>query len=128
MEERKVNKMGSFGNQEDFDCPDGAHRIGDKGSALLRNHHPTVKPLALMEYLVRLITPPGGIVLDPFCGSGTTLIACVREGCQFIGIDKDPEYVEIARRRVGRWLKDGKQLSLIRPSLESINPLFGESE
>ncbi|MHB0934914.1 MAG: DNA-methyltransferase [Armatimonadota bacterium] len=64
------------------------------------NHHPTVKPLALMRYLVRLITPPGGTVLDPFAGSGSTGIACVQEGFSFIGIEREAEYLEIARRRI----------------------------
>lgn len=63
------------------------------------NKHPTVKPIDLMEYLCRLVTPPGGIVLDPFMGSGTTGVACKRNGFQFIGIEIDPEYFEIARTR-----------------------------
>ncbi len=64
------------------------------------NHHPTVKPLALMEYLCTLTkTPTGGLVLDPFCGSGTTCIACINTERDYIGIEKDPEYVEIAKRR-----------------------------
>lgn len=68
---------------------------------LLLNHHPTVKPLALMEYLCTLTkTPTGGVVLDPFMGSGTTGIACVNTGRDFIGIDISEEYVEIARRRI----------------------------
>jgi site-specific DNA-methyltransferase (adenine-specific) len=101
MEDRQVNKMGSFGNQEDFDCPDGAHRVGDKGSSRMKNHHPTVKPLALMRYLCRLVTPPGGLVLDPFMGSGTTGMAAKDEGFRFIGIEKEPEYLAIAERRIG---------------------------
>ena len=65
-----------------------------------RNHHPTVKPLALMEYLCNLTkTPTGGIVLDPFGGSGTTAMACVKTGRQYIVIEKDPEYCEIAGLR-----------------------------
>lgn len=64
------------------------------------NHHPTVKPTELMRYLVRLVTPPGGTVLDQFCGSGSTGKACMLEGFNFIGIDKTPEYVEIARARI----------------------------
>lgn len=65
------------------------------------NHHPTVKPIELMRYLVRLTkTPTGGIVLDPFMGSGTTGIACVNEGRDFIGIEKEPEYFEIAQKRI----------------------------
>jgi DNA modification methylase len=63
------------------------------------NHHPTVKPLDLMQWLCRLVTPPGGTVLDCFCGSGTTLIAADREGFDAIGIEQDAEYAAIARRR-----------------------------
>ena len=70
----------------------------------MKNGHPTVKPIALMEYLVRLTkTPTGGVVLDPFMGSGTTGIACVNEGRDFIGIEQNEEYLEIARRRIEYW-------------------------
>lgn len=62
--------------------------------------HPTQKPVALMRWLVRLVTPPDGIVLDPFLGSGTTGVAAVAEGFRFVGIDKDPSYVQTARRRI----------------------------
>ena len=65
------------------------------------NTHPTVKPLALMRWLVRLITPPGGKVLDPFIGSGTTALAAKEEAFRCIGIDTSDEYLEIARRRCG---------------------------
>ena len=64
------------------------------------NHHPTVKPTTLMQYLVRLVTPPSGIVLDPFMGSGSTGKACAYEGFEFIGIDQSAEYVAIARARI----------------------------
>ena len=64
------------------------------------NTHPTVKPLALMRWLVRLVTPPDGVVLDPFCGSGSTLIAATEEGFGFIGVDVNEEYVDIAQRRL----------------------------
>lgn len=64
------------------------------------NAHPTVKPIKLMEYLCRLITPPGGIILDPFMGSGTTGVAAKRLGFEFIGIEMNEEYLEIARRRI----------------------------
>jgi site-specific DNA-methyltransferase (adenine-specific) len=67
-----------------------------------RNTHPTVKPVDLMDYLVRLITPPGGTVLDPFMGSGSTRIAAQREAKGFIGIDLEPQYVEIAARRLAQ--------------------------
>jgi site-specific DNA-methyltransferase (adenine-specific) len=67
---------------------------------LRSNHHPTVKPTDLMRYLCRLVTPPGGIVLDPFTGSGSTGKAAILEGLQFIGIEREAEYVEIARARI----------------------------
>jgi len=65
-----------------------------------RNHHPTVKPTDLMRYLCRLVTPPGGTVLDPFMGSGSTGKAAALEGFKFIGIERDPEYIEIAKARI----------------------------
>ena len=67
----------------------------------VKNNHPTVKPLKLMEYLCILTkTPTGGVVLDPFAGSGTTGMACKKTGRSYILIEKDPEYVEIAKRRI----------------------------
>ena len=72
-----------------------AERLPRKG-----NHHPTVKPTDLMRYLCRLVTPPGGTVLDPFMGSGSTLKAAELEGFSAIGIELDPAYIEIARRRI----------------------------
>jgi len=65
-----------------------------------RNHHPTVKPTDLMRYLCRLITPPNGTILDPFTGSGSTGKAAMLEGFQFIGIEREAEYVEIAKARI----------------------------
>lgn len=64
------------------------------------NHHPTVKPIDLMRWLCRLITPPGGIVLDAFMGSGTTGLAAVEEKFRFIGIEREPPYFEIAKKRI----------------------------
>lgn len=78
------NKGGEFQNIEDD----------------IANHHPTVKPVDLMRWLVRLVTPPEGTVLDPFTGSGTTGIACVLEDFDFIGIEKNSEYLDIARARI----------------------------
>ena len=66
------------------------------------NGHPTVKPSALMRHLVRLVAPPGGIVLDPFAGSGTTLVAAQAEGMNAIGIEREAEYVEIIRARIAK--------------------------
>ena len=65
-----------------------------------KNNHPTVKPLTLMRYLCRLVTPPHGLVLDPFMGSGTTGIACRAEGFNFIGIELNPKYCEMAKKRI----------------------------
>jgi len=67
------------------------------------NAHPTVKPIGLMRWIVRLIAPPGGLVLDPFTGSGSTGIAAVLEGRQFIGIEREAEYIAIARARIAHW-------------------------
>jgi site-specific DNA-methyltransferase (adenine-specific) len=64
------------------------------------NTHPTVKATALMAYLCRLITPPGGLILDPFAGSGTTGIAAIREGFNFVGIEKEIEYIKIMESRI----------------------------
>ena len=73
-----------------------------------KNHHPTVKPIKLMQYLVKLITPPNGIVLDPFCGSGTTGVACKIDGFQFIGLEQDPEYAKIAEARLENYIDKEK--------------------
>ncbi len=67
-----------------------------------RNDHPTVKPVDLMRWLCRLVTPPGGLVLDPFLGSGSTGMAALGEGFRFAGIDLEEHYLEIARRRIAR--------------------------
>ena len=74
-----------------------------RGTTQRKNTHPTVKPLDLMRYLVRLITPPQGTVLDPFAGSGTTLCAAALEGFPYIGIEREAEYIEIIKARVKHW-------------------------
>ena len=74
--------------------------------------HPTVKPLSLMEYLVKLVTPPEGIVLDLFCGTGTTLVAADKLGFRWIGCDNDPESVIIAKRRIEAQRLENPQLAL----------------
>jgi site-specific DNA-methyltransferase (adenine-specific) len=78
-----------------FYCAKASKRDRDEG-----NHHPTVKPTDLMRYLCRLVTPPDGIVLDPFMGSGSTGKAAVLEGFRFIGIEREEEYCEIAKARI----------------------------
>lgn len=89
--------FGSAGGASRFYyCPKASR--SERGS---ENDWPTVKPLALMRWLVRLVTPKGGIVLDPFCGSGTTLLAAECEYLGSIGIDSDPHALSIARKRLG---------------------------
>jgi site-specific DNA-methyltransferase (adenine-specific) len=87
------------------DLKEAARKYGAVKSAKA-NTHPTVKPTSLMQYLVRLVTPPNGIVLDPFMGSGSTGKACVYEGFDFIGIDQSAEYVAIAQARIDFALAD----------------------
>jgi site-specific DNA-methyltransferase (adenine-specific) len=79
---------------------------GGKKPADARNPHPTVKPLELMRWLVRLLCPPGGVVLDPTAGSGTTGAAAVLEGRGFLGIELEPAYVEIAAARIAHHAKE----------------------
>jgi hypothetical protein len=69
----------------------------------VKNNHPTVKSVELMRWLCRLITPPGGAVLDPFAGSGSTGVGALLEGFDFFGIEQDPHYVDIARARLAHW-------------------------
>ena len=71
-----------------------------RGKTERRNVHPTVKPVAVMRWLCRLVTPPLGVVLDPYTGSGTTGVAAALEGFDFIGCELSPEYISIARARI----------------------------
>ena len=96
--ERK--KGGGIGGTKDQSLLTGSGNIRDN---LRRNTHPTVKPLELMKYLCRLITPLGGTLLDPFTGSGSTLCAAALEGFNYIGIERELEYVNIAKARVAYW-------------------------
>lgn len=82
----------------------GALRDGGR-SISVSNHHPTVKPLSLMRWLCRLVTPPGGLILEPFAGSGSTCIAAGLEGFRFLGCEREEEYAQIARARLAHWLK-----------------------
>ena len=81
----------------------GANNPRNRSGKPKANIHPTVKPVKLMQYLARLITPPNGLVLDPFNGSGTTGIACKLEGFDYIGLEISEEYCEIARSRIESW-------------------------
>jgi len=87
----------------------------EKGVGKQSNFHPTVKPVKLMQYLARLITPPNGKVLDPFCGSGTTGIACKLEGFEFVGMEQDAEYTKIAQARIEKYQEEPEEpLELIQ--------------
>jgi DNA modification methylase len=79
-------------------------------SSQVENNHPTVKPVDLMKYLIKLITPPGGTVLDPFNGSGSTGCAAVELGYKYIGCELDPKYVEISEKRIDKWFRTSDPL------------------
>lgn len=101
LDERKQNHAYGEGfNTETKLVTDEQIESGVANRGLRRNHHPTVKPTDLMRYLCRLVTPPGGIVLDPFMGSGSTGKACAMEGFRFIGIEREAEYCKIAEARI----------------------------
>lgn len=90
--------------------------IFSSGTALARaraNVHPTVKPIDVMRWLVRLVTPPGGLVLDPFTGSGSTGCAAVLESRRFIGIEREAKYVPIARARLTYWANHAAELDRV---------------
>jgi len=91
----------------DPDAP-GGNNPRNRGAKAVANSHPTVKPLALMRWLVRLVTPPGGTVLDCFAGSGSTGVACVAEGFDCVGIEKEVEYAAIARKRIAAAQRQGR--------------------
>lgn len=96
LENLPIKQTTGGGGMNDPHCGSAYGSIKAPG----HNHHPTVKPVKLMRYLCRLITPPGGLVLDPFAGSGSTGVAAAQEGFDFVGIEMDSEYAEIARRRI----------------------------
>ncbi len=98
---------------------------GRNGGA--RNTHPTVKPVDLMRWLVRLVTPPGGIVLDPFAGSASTGVACLHEGLRFLGIERDAEYFRMAKERLSAWAEVKAQLTTIKARASGQLPLFARA-
>jgi len=98
--ERNAGLDGMPEKRPDDRTTTGMGTFDEKGVAKQANHHPTVKPLALMRYLVRLVTPPNGVVLDPFAGSGSTLVAATLEGFSSIGIEITEEYIPIIKARI----------------------------
>jgi DNA modification methylase len=116
MEERHNKGSGTHGNGT------ASTRLGNAAERAagithvelqkVRNHHPTVKPTDLMRYLCRLVTPPDGLVLDPFTGSGSTGKAAMLEGFRFVGCELSAEYIEIARARIGHAAGQSRQKEL----------------
>lgn len=115
-----LKSAGEVTDREDGSAGLNSPRAGAGRTSGARNHHPTLKPVALMQYLCRLITPKDGIVLDPFCGSGTTGIAALREGFKFVGIEKELEYLIIASARVGA--AQGEHHEAPQPQQEALAP------
>jgi site-specific DNA-methyltransferase (adenine-specific) len=107
--------------QKYFYCPKVSKSERHMNSQV-ENNHPTVKPVELMKYLIKLITPPGGTVLDPFNGSGSTGMAAVELGFDYIGCELDPAYVDIALKRIAAWLKKDQ----VEPADNNFNNLFEE--
>ncbi len=96
----------------------GDSRSGSRPPAT-KNIHPTVKPLDLMRWLATLVTAPGGTVIDPFMGSGSTGIACVRAGFRFVGIEQSPEYFDIARRRIAHAVDEAERMPDMERRIEA---------
>ena len=103
LEDLPIKKTSSMSGRRDSHDMEGYNIDNDVTGRFVtekQNVHPTVKPIKLMKYLCRLVTPKGGTVLDPFMGSGSTGIAAKDEGFEFIGIEREKEYFEIAERRI----------------------------
>jgi site-specific DNA-methyltransferase (adenine-specific) len=116
MEERHNKGSGTHGNGTAStrlgNATERAAGITHVELQKVRNHHPTVKPTDLMRYLCRLVTPPDGLVLDPFTGSGSTGKAAMLEGFRFVGCELSAEYIEIARARIGHAAGQSRQKEL----------------
>lgn len=105
MEKKLASSMPGRRNADDMSQSKTDHDVTGRFCTVKQNTHPTVKPLKLMEYLCTLLKPPteNPILLDCFAGSGTTLIAAVNTGWNFVGIEKEADYVEIAKKRIEYW-------------------------
>jgi len=96
------------GKPIDIQQPHNSKDLEERYAMKFKNNHPTVKPVSLMEYLVKLVSKPKAIILDPFIGSGTTAIACLKLNRFFIGIEKEPKYIKIANARIKPFLEQRK--------------------
>ncbi len=106
-----------------FYCPKSSKKDRNEGTD---NNHPTVKPTDLMLYLIRLVTPKGGITLDPFMGSGSTGKAAIRGGFDFIGIERENEYFQIAEGRINYEINNPyKKVEAKTELVDKLNQFFG---
>ena len=121
-----------FNGQSDTPAGMAEGSVEDKFSTLpSANFHPTTKPLSLMRHLCKLITPPGGTVLDCFLGSGSTGKAAILEGFRFVGIELDAEYMEIAEKRIGDAARQKRgEFKILTDSASDFDglPMFGGGE
>jgi DNA modification methylase len=132
FETKKSSSMPGRRNAEDMSSSKIDNDVTGRFVTLRQNIHPTVKPTDLMTYLIRLVTPKGGIVLDPFMGSGSTGKAAVREGMDFIGIERENEYFEIAEARINWEINKPtskssktKKVEVEKKVEEKVNQFFG---
>jgi site-specific DNA-methyltransferase (adenine-specific) len=110
----EVENRGNYGSIQD----NRPHtKEGYTYKAVTQNIHPTVKPIALMRYLVKMVTPPNGVVLDPFLGSGTTAVAATLEGFQWIGCELTPDYWPIIEARTEWAEAESAKISPSQPKL-----------
>lgn len=107
LEDLPIQSAGAVTDRKDGSAGLNSPRAGAGRTNGSRNNHPTVKPTELMRYLSRLITPPGGLVLDPFCGSGSTGKAAMLEGFKFVGIELNADYCQLAQRRIEAVTRQG---------------------
>ena len=110
MEEKKSSKLGSGIRSNIGNAGNPGKTSSEDRRA--KNNHPTVKPISLFEWLIKLVTREGQIVLDPFLGSGTTAIAAHKVNRECVGIEREGEYIEIAKRRIGYWESQPQQQEL----------------
>jgi site-specific DNA-methyltransferase (adenine-specific) len=105
LEELEAKSAGEMVDRVEGSAGMDSPRAGAGRTAGAKNFHPTVKPTALMRYLIKLVTPPGGTVLDPFTGSGSTGKAALLDGFQFVGIELTEEYLPIIEGRL-KWANE----------------------
>jgi len=123
--ERNAGLDGMPEKRPDNRTATGMGTFEQKGVASQSNHHPTVKPVALMRYLIKLVTPSGGLVLDPFLGSGTTAVAAILEGYDWIGCEITAEYLPIIEARCANAMSDYPPINTIQNSDNSTESQLG---